>query len=85
MIFFNPFKKSPLLAKIKFEPTFFQVLWRLPFRFRFKARRAEGGFGGNSARRASRWQNQFGFFQIHTASWKKKGLARPLRGLASRF
>ncbi len=21
-------KKSPLLAKIKFEPTFFQVLWR---------------------------------------------------------
>ena len=24
-------KKSPLLAKIKFEPTFFQVLWRFAF------------------------------------------------------
>ena len=24
-------KKSPLLAKIKFEPTFFQVLWRFVF------------------------------------------------------
>jgi len=24
-------KKSPLLAKIKFEPTFFQVLWRSAF------------------------------------------------------
>ncbi len=31
MIFFNSFKKSPLLAKIKFEPTFFQVLWRFAF------------------------------------------------------
>jgi len=24
-------KKSPLLTKIKFEPTFFQVLWRFAF------------------------------------------------------
>ena len=24
-------KESPLLAKIKFEPTFFQVLWRFAF------------------------------------------------------
>jgi len=24
-------KKSPLLAKIKFEPTFFRVLWRFAF------------------------------------------------------
>ena len=24
-------EKSPLLAKIKFEPTFFQVLWRFAF------------------------------------------------------
>jgi len=24
-------RKSPLLAKIKFEPTFFQVLWRFAF------------------------------------------------------
>jgi hypothetical protein len=24
-------KKSPLLAKIKFEPTFFQILWRFAF------------------------------------------------------
>jgi len=28
---FNSVKKSPLLAKIKFEPTFFQVLWRFAF------------------------------------------------------
>ena len=27
----------------------------------------KGGLGGNSARRAGRAQNQFGFFQIHTA------------------
>ena len=31
MIFSNKNKKSPLLAKIKFEPTFFQVLWRFAF------------------------------------------------------
>ena len=30
-VFINFFKKSPLLAKIKFEPTFFQVLWRFAF------------------------------------------------------
>jgi hypothetical protein len=28
---FNSVKKSPLLAKIKFESTFFQVLWRFAF------------------------------------------------------
>ena len=27
----NKNSKSPLLAKIKFEPTFFQVLWRFAF------------------------------------------------------
>jgi len=27
----NKNSKSPLLAKIKFEPTFFQVLWRFTF------------------------------------------------------
>jgi len=27
----NKIKKSPLLAKIKFESTFFQVLWRFAF------------------------------------------------------
>ena len=31
MIFSNKNKKSPLLAKIKYEPTFFQVLWRFAF------------------------------------------------------
>jgi hypothetical protein len=31
MIYLNLLKKSPLLAKIKFEPTFFQVLWRFAF------------------------------------------------------
>jgi len=31
MIFSNQNKKSPLLAKIKFETTFFQVLWRFAF------------------------------------------------------
>jgi len=39
------------------------------------ARRAEGGVGGNSARRANRAQNQFGFFQIHTANFQQ--LAAP--------
>ena len=29
--------KSPLLAKIKFEPTFFQVLWRFAFSLPFPA------------------------------------------------
>jgi len=28
---FNSVKKSPLLAKIKFEPTFFPVLWQFAF------------------------------------------------------
>jgi non-canonical purine NTP pyrophosphatase (RdgB/HAM1 family) len=37
------------------------------FPFHFKARRAKGGCGGNSARRANRAQNQFGFFQTDTA------------------
>ena len=54
--------KSPLLAKIKFEPTFFQVLWRLAFSLPLPAyssvgqsRRAEWGFGlCPSARRANR-------------------------------
>jgi hypothetical protein len=31
MNFSNRNKKSPLLAKIKFEPTFFQVFWRFAF------------------------------------------------------
>ena len=30
-------------------------------------------------------RNTFELRSIHTASWKKKGLVRPLRGLASRF
>jgi len=47
--------------------------------------RAEGGSGGNSARRANRSQFRFGYFQTDTASWEKKRLARPLRGLATRF
>jgi len=53
------------------------------FPLRFKARRAEGGCGGNSARRAQ--PVPFGYFQTDTASWEMKQLARPLRGLASRF
>lgn len=31
MDFSNRNKKNPLLAKIKFEPTFFQILWRFAF------------------------------------------------------
>jgi len=31
MNFSNKNSKSPFLAKIKFEPTFFQVLWRFAF------------------------------------------------------
>jgi len=31
MVSSNTNKKNPLLAKIKFEPTFFQVLWRFAF------------------------------------------------------
>jgi hypothetical protein len=29
------------------------------------------GIWGNSARRANRAQNQFAFFQIHTADWER--------------
>lgn len=36
MIYFNYEKKSPLLAFIKFEPTFFQVLWRFAFSLPFQ-------------------------------------------------
>ncbi|TAL49374.1 hypothetical protein EPN83_00900, partial [Patescibacteria group bacterium] len=68
MISFNPEKKSPLLAFIKFEPTFLTVLRQFAFPLRFppigragKARRAEGGCGGNSARRAQ--PVPFGYFQ----------------------
>ena len=39
-------KKSPLLAKIKFEPTFFQVLWR--FAFSLPLQGEAGGKGGRS-------------------------------------
>ena len=66
-------KKSPLLAKIKFEPTFFRFFGGLSFRFRFKARRTEGGFGGNSGRRVNRPQNQFGFFKYTPPTPKKHG------------
>ena len=46
---------------------------------------AEGGAGGNSARPINFGRNQFEFFRTHTASWEMSLLARPLRGLASRF
>jgi len=95
-------RKSPLLAKIKFEPTFFQVLWRFAFSLPLPAyaplrsgRQGEAGGKGvwslpfrppsplmKSVRLPAGRQ---GYFQIHTANWKKKRLARPLRGLASRF
>ncbi len=78
-------KKSPLLAKIKFEPTFFQVLWRFAFSLPLQGEAGGRGVWGNSVHRANRSQIQFGYFQTDTASWKKKSLARPLRGLASRF
>jgi len=43
------------------------------------ARRVGGG-----TRRAT-FEKQFEFFRKETASWEMKSLARPLRGLASRF
>jgi hypothetical protein len=45
----------------------------------------KGGAGGNSARPTNFGRNQFEFFRKHTASWEMSLLARPLRGLASRF
>jgi len=45
-------KKSPLLAKIKFEPTFFPVLWQFAFPLPLFGEAGGGGVGGNSARRA---------------------------------
>jgi len=68
-------ERSPLLAKIKFEPIFFQILWQFfnPKGSLLRQRRtgAAGGrgVGGNSARPTNFGRNQFGFFQIHTASW----------------
>ena len=40
-------KKSPLLAKIKFGPTFFQVLWRFAFSLSLQGEAGgRGGLGG---------------------------------------
>ncbi|MGQ9847716.1 MAG: hypothetical protein ACUVQP_09510 [Bacteroidales bacterium] len=39
-------KKSPLLDKIKFEPTFFQVLWRFAFSFPLQGEAGRRGFRG---------------------------------------
>jgi len=80
----NKIMKSPLLAKIKFEPTFFQILWQF-FNPKGSLLRAGGRGGGNSARPKNFGRNLFEFFRTHTASWKMSLLARPLRGLASRF
>jgi hypothetical protein len=41
----NKNSKSPLLAKMKFEPTFFQVLWRFAFSLPF-----QGEAGGRGVR-----------------------------------
>jgi len=38
--------KSPLLAKIKFEPTFFQVLWRFAFSLPFQGEAGGKGVWG---------------------------------------
>jgi hypothetical protein len=65
--------KSPLLAKIKFEPIFF-------YRFfgsfsirkgRFRGRAEGGAWGEFRPPSVSFWRILFGFFQTHTASWKK--------------
>jgi hypothetical protein len=45
-------KKSPLLVKIKFEPTFFQVLWRFAFSLPLSGEAGGKGVRSNSARRA---------------------------------
>jgi hypothetical protein len=39
-------KKSPLLAKIKFEPTFFHALWRFAFLPPFLGEIGGKGWGG---------------------------------------
>jgi len=72
--------------KMKFEPIFFQVLWQF---FNPKGSLllagGRGVWGGNSARPTNFGRNQFEFFRTHTANWEMSLLARPLRGLASRF
>ena len=39
-------KESPLLAKMKFEPTFFQVLWRFAFSLPLQGEAGRKGVGG---------------------------------------
>jgi len=48
----NKISKSPLLAKIKFEPTFFQVLWRFAFSLPLPAYSSgrQGEAGGRGVR-----------------------------------
>jgi len=44
----NKNSKSPLLAKIKFEPTFFQVLWRFAFSLPLQGEAGGKGVWGES-------------------------------------
>jgi len=46
MILINKNSKSPLLAKIKFGPTFFQVLWRFAFSLPLQGEAGGRGFWG---------------------------------------
>jgi hypothetical protein len=70
----NKNSKSPLLAKIKFEPTFFQVLWR--FAFSLPLQSEAGGRVGEFPR----LQSSFAAF------WRTKRVtAKPLRGKVGLF
>jgi len=60
--------------KMKFETIFLRFFGRFSIRKGRFRRRAEGGFGGNSARPTNFGRNLFEFFRTHTASWEMKSL-----------
>jgi hypothetical protein len=63
------FKKSPLLAFIKFEPTFLTGSLAVCLSAPVQGEAGGRGVGGNSARRAQ--SVPFGYFQTDTASFSK--------------
>ena len=70
MILFNSFKKSPLLAQNEVRADIFSGSLAVfqSERVASAGGRAEGGFGGNSARPTNFGRNLFEFFRTHTAS-----------------
>ena len=81
---FLPFKFSASRRGVWGEPQIKMIgnFWVLPRASLSSAAEAQVSFGQNPADFV---RNTFELCSIHTASWEMKSLARPLRGLASRF